>query len=68
MELSEEQRQQQLPVFRSYNRPFDLDAIAEGIGYPLFMKPYRRRAVDRRVAYQGPLASCTAPTTNQGSG
>ena len=23
-----------------YNRPFDLDAIAEGIGYPLFMKPY----------------------------
>jgi hypothetical protein len=24
----------------SYNRPFDLDAIAERIGYPLFMKPY----------------------------
>jgi hypothetical protein len=23
-----------------YNRPFDLDAIAEEIGYPLFMKPY----------------------------
>ncbi len=23
-----------------YNRPFDLDAIAETIGYPLFMKPY----------------------------
>jgi hypothetical protein len=23
-----------------YNRPFDLDAIAEQIGYPLFMKPY----------------------------
>jgi hypothetical protein len=23
-----------------YNRSFDLDAIAEGIGYPLFMKPY----------------------------
>jgi hypothetical protein len=23
-----------------YNRPFDLDAIADGIGYPLFMKPY----------------------------
>jgi len=23
-----------------YNRPFDLDAIAAGIGYPLFMKPY----------------------------
>jgi hypothetical protein len=23
-----------------YNQPFDLDAIAESIGYPLFMKPY----------------------------
>jgi len=23
-----------------YNRPFDLDSIAEQIGYPLFMKPY----------------------------
>jgi hypothetical protein len=23
-----------------YNRPFDLDSIAERIGYPLFMKPY----------------------------
>jgi hypothetical protein len=23
-----------------YNRPFDLDTIAERIGYPLFMKPY----------------------------
>jgi hypothetical protein len=23
-----------------YNLPFDLDEIAEGIGYPLFMKPY----------------------------
>lgn len=23
-----------------YNRPFDLDAIAERVGYPLFMKPY----------------------------
>ncbi|HEX6520051.1 MAG TPA: hypothetical protein VF070_08570 [Streptosporangiaceae bacterium] len=23
-----------------YNRPFDLDAVAERIGYPLFMKPY----------------------------
>jgi hypothetical protein len=23
-----------------YNRPFDLDAIAAGMGYPLFMKPY----------------------------
>ena len=23
-----------------YNKPFDLDAIAERIGYPLFMKPY----------------------------
>jgi hypothetical protein len=23
-----------------YNRPFDLDAVAEKLGYPLFMKPY----------------------------
>jgi hypothetical protein len=23
-----------------YNQPFDLDVIAEGVGYPLFMKPY----------------------------
>jgi hypothetical protein len=23
-----------------YNRPFDLEAVAEGLGYPLFMKPY----------------------------
>lgn len=23
-----------------YNRPFDLDAIAEDLGYPLFMKPF----------------------------
>ncbi|MEU7746376.1 hypothetical protein [Nonomuraea sp. NPDC049158] len=23
-----------------YNQPFDLDAVAEGVGYPLFMKPY----------------------------
>ena len=23
-----------------YNRPFDLDAIAERVGYPLFMKPF----------------------------
>ena len=23
-----------------YNKPFDLDAIAEKIGYPIFMKPY----------------------------
>jgi len=23
-----------------YNKPFDLDAVAERIGYPLFMKPY----------------------------
>ncbi|GGQ62171.1 ATP-grasp domain-containing protein [Couchioplanes azureus] len=23
-----------------YNQPFDLDVLAEGIGYPMFMKPY----------------------------
>jgi hypothetical protein len=25
---------------RRYNQPFDLDSIAAGIGYPLYMKPY----------------------------
>ncbi len=25
---------------RRYNKPFDLDAIAEQVGYPLYMKPY----------------------------
>lgn len=25
---------------RRYNRPFDLDALADRLGYPLFMKPY----------------------------
>jgi hypothetical protein len=25
---------------QQYNQPFDLDAIAGGIGYPLYMKPY----------------------------
>jgi hypothetical protein len=24
----------------TYNRPFDLEAVAEQVGYPLFMKPY----------------------------
>jgi hypothetical protein len=28
------------PTAARYNRPFDLDAIADGIGYPIFMKPY----------------------------
>jgi D-ala D-ala ligase C-terminus len=28
------------PTAARYNRPFDLDEIAEQIGYPIFMKPY----------------------------
>ena len=42
-----------------YNREFDLDAIAERIGYPLFMKPYDggawvggRRIVDRDALHE----------------
>jgi hypothetical protein len=29
-----------VPMAERYNPPFDLDAIAERIGYPLFMKPF----------------------------
>ena len=29
-----------VPMAERHNPPFDLDAIAEGIGYPLFMKPF----------------------------
>ena len=50
-----------------YNQPFDLAAIAEKIGYPLFMKPYDggqwigvSRVRDR--------TSSTAPTTTRASG
>jgi hypothetical protein len=28
------------PTAARYNRPFDLDEIAERLGYPIFMKPY----------------------------
>jgi hypothetical protein len=28
------------PTAARYNRPFDLDEIAERLGYPMFMKPY----------------------------
>jgi hypothetical protein len=28
------------PTSAKYNRPFDLDAIADELGYPLFMKPF----------------------------
>jgi hypothetical protein len=44
-----------------YNKPFDLDAVADRIGYPLFMKPYDggawrgvsriRNAADLHAAY-----------------
>ena len=32
-----------------YNQPFDLDAIAEPMGYPLFMKPYDGGGLGRRL-------------------
>ena len=35
-----------------YNQPFDLDAIADQIGYPLFMKPYDGGAWRRRLPHQ----------------
>ena len=37
-----------------YNQPFDLDAIAEQIGYPLFMKPYDGGALARGVPHRQP--------------
>ena len=36
-----------------YSRPFDLDAIAERIGYPLLAEALRRRPVGRREPHQG---------------
>jgi len=33
-----------------YNRPFDLDAVADEIGYPLYMKPYDGGSVARCLA------------------
>ena len=51
-----------------YNQPFDLDEIAERIGYPLFMKPYdggQWIGVSRITRQR---ASCTAPTTSPASG
>ena len=39
--VQEPARPRQVGLHRArYNQPFDLDAIAERIGYPLFMKPY----------------------------
>ena len=29
-----------IPMAEKYNRPFDLEQIAEQIGYPLYMKPF----------------------------
>ena len=46
-----------------YNRPFDLDEIAEEIGYPLFMKPYDGGQWVG-VSRIRDAASCTAPTTS----
>ena len=42
-----------------YNQPFDLEAIAEKIGYPLFMKPYDGGQWVGREPHQGPRPSCS---------
>ena len=39
-----------------YNRPFDLDAIAERIGYPMYMKPYDGGAWRGVSRIDGPAA------------
>ena len=36
-----------------YNQPFDLDEIAESVGYPLFMKPYDGGQWIGVIAHQG---------------
>ena len=42
-----------------YNQPFDLGAIAENIGYPLFMKPYDGGQWVGRDADQGRKRCCS---------
>ena len=37
-----------------YNKPFDLDAVAQQMGYPLFMKPYDGGGLAWRLAYPQP--------------
>ena len=54
-----------------YNQPFDLDQIAESIGYPLFMKPYDggqwigvshiRNSAELHRAYDAVRAAADAP-------
>ena len=51
-----------------YNQPFDLDAIAADIGYPLFMKPYDGGAWVGVNRDPRRAPSCSAPTTSPASG
>ena len=51
-----------------YNQPFDLDEVADGMGYPLFMKPYDGGGLGRGVADRATATSCTRPTTSPASG
>ena len=50
-----------------YNRPFDLDAIAEQHRLPAVHEALRRRRVARRHRASTTRPSCTAPTTSPAS-
>ena len=50
-----------------YNPDFDLDEVAEQIGYPLFMKPFDGGMRVMSPGSPGPT-SCTQPTTSRASG
>ena len=49
-----------------YNQPFDLDAVAEELGYPLFMKPYDGGAWVGVSRISERRRRCTPPTTQSG--
>ena len=51
-----------------YNQPFDLDAVAERIGYPLFMKPYDGGAWVGVTRIKDRGRAARAPTTTRASG
>ena len=51
-----------------YNQPFDLAAIAEKIGYPLFMKPYDGGQWVGVSRIKNRERAAAAPTTSPASG
>ena len=51
-----------------YNLPFDLDEVAEQVGYPLYMKPFDGGPVGRRHADRGRRRAARASTTPRASG